>query len=79
MTAASSVSTAAFLEGTIVNKIAPIKDGQTTVRIGHPSGVMTMVPTVLKNGDNPADYTVPGVAVQRTARRIMDGFVYIRN
>ncbi|HAP34122.1 MAG TPA: PrpF protein [Lachnospiraceae bacterium] len=79
LTAASSVSTAAFLEGTIVNKIAPIKDGQTTVRIGHPSGVMTMVPTVLKNGDNPADYTVPGVAVQRTARRIMDGFVYIRN
>lgn len=79
LTAASSVSTAAFLEGTIVNKIAPVKEGQNTVRIGHPSGVMTMVPTVIKKGDDPANYEVPGVAVQRTARRIMDGYVYIRN
>ncbi|SEA55432.1 hypothetical protein SAMN05216349_11666 [Oribacterium sp. KHPX15] len=79
LTAASSVSTAAFLEGTIVNKIAPVKDGQNTVRIGHPSGIMTMVPTVIKEGNDPAGYKVPGVAVQRTARRIMDGYVYIRN
>ena len=54
LTAASSVSTAAFLEGTIVNKIAPVKDGQNTVRIGHPSGIMTMVPTVIKEGNDPA-------------------------
>ncbi|WP_031549738.1 2-methylaconitate cis-trans isomerase PrpF family protein [Oribacterium sp. FC2011] len=79
LTAASSVSTAAFLEGTIVNKIAPVKDGQNTVRIGHPSGIMTMVPTVIKEGNDPAGYKVPGVAVQRTARRIMDCYVYIRN
>ena len=78
LTAASSVSTAAFLEGTIVNKIAAVADGQTTVRIGHPSGIMTMVPTVIKVGSNPAEYKIPGVAVQRTARRIMDGYVYIR-
>lgn len=79
LTAASSVSTAAFLEGTIVNQIAPVKGGQTTVRIGHPSGIMTMVPTVIKEGNDPAGYKIPGVAVQRTARRIMDGYVYIRN
>ncbi len=79
LTAASSVATAAFLEGTIVNKIVLIKEGQTTVRIGHPSGIMTMVPTVVKDGSNPADYKIPGVAVQRTARRIMDGYVYIRD
>ena len=78
LTAASSVSTAAFLEGTIVNKIVAAKDDRKTVRIGHPSGVMTMVPTVVKEGRNPADYKIPGVAVQRTARRIMDGYVYIR-
>jgi 2-methylaconitate cis-trans-isomerase PrpF len=77
LTAASSVSTAAFLEGTIVNQIAPVKDGQTTVRIGHPSGIMTMVPTVIKEGNDPAGYKIPGVAVQRTARRIMDGSIYI--
>lgn len=48
------------------------------VRIGHPSGVMTMFPYM----DDP---TLPdpnliqlsGVAVQRTARRIMDGSIYI--
>mgnify|MGYP000027840697 FL=1 len=40
---------------------------------------MTMVPTVEKQGSNMADAKVPGVAVQRTARRIMDGYVYIRN
>ncbi|WP_029200420.1 2-methylaconitate cis-trans isomerase PrpF family protein [Oribacterium sp. NK2B42] len=79
LTAASSVSTAAFLEGTIVNQIAPVKDSQITVRIGHPSGIMTMVPTVIKEGNDPAGYKIPGVAVQRTARRIMDGYVYIRN
>lgn len=79
LTAASSVSTSAFLDGTIVNQIAPVKSGQTTVRIGHPSGVMTMVPTVEKQGENMADAKVPGVAVQRTARRIMDGYVYVRN
>lgn len=79
LTAASSVSTATFLDGTIVNQIAPVKPGQTTVRIGHPSGVMTMVPTVVKQGENMADAKVPGVAVQRTARRIMDGYVYVRN
>jgi len=78
LTAASSVSTAAFLEGTIVNKIVAAKDDRKTVRIGHPSGVMTMVPTVVKEGRNPADYKIPGVAVQRTARRIMEGYVYIR-
>ena len=79
LTAASSVSTAAFLDGTIVHQIAPVKPGQTTVRIGHPSGVMTMVPTVEKQGEDMADAKVPGVAVQRTARRIMDGYVYVRN
>ena len=79
LTTASSVSTAAFLDGTIVHQIAPVKPGQTTVRIGHPSGVMTMVPTVEKQGEDMADAKVPGVAVQRTARRIMDGYVYIRN
>lgn len=78
LTAASSVATAAFLEGTIVNKTAEVGAGQKTVRIGHPSGVMTMVPTIIKEGTNPAEYKIPGVAVQRTARRIMDGYVYVR-
>ena len=77
LTSASAISVAAFVPGTIVYEIAAPAPGQETVRIGHPSGVMTMYPymedpTVALN-----DIKVSGVAVQRTARRIMDGTLYI--
>jgi len=76
LTAASSIAVAAFLEGSLIQKVlgAP-KAGQETVRIGHPSGVMTMYPELVKEN---GEIKVPGVAVQRTARRIMDGTLYIR-
>ena len=80
LTSASSIAVASFLPGSIpAEAMGPVKEGQTTVRIGHPSGIMTMVPTVVFRGEDPADTEIPGVAVQRTARRIMDGTVYIRN
>lgn len=79
LTAASAISVAAFLDGSLVNRLAPPAEGQKILRIGHPSGIMTMVPTVEKHGTDMATAVIPGVAVQRTARRIMDGFVYIRN
>ncbi|MDP1288150.1 PrpF domain-containing protein [Klebsiella pneumoniae] len=53
-----------------------VGDWNQGVRIGHPSGVMKMYPSLVQNGDST---DVPGVAVQRTARRIMDGMVYIRD
>lgn len=77
LTSASAISVAAFLEGSIVWKtIGEPKTGTETVRIGHPSGVMTMCPEIVKEMD---EIKLPGVAVQRTARRIMDGTVYVRN
>lgn len=77
LTSASAISVAAFVPGTIVNRIVLPKAGQATVRIGHPSGVMTMYP-YLENPAAPLDeIRVTGVAVQRTARRIMDGTLYI--
>lgn len=80
LTAASSIAVAAQLEGSVIQKTLGAPDpGARTVRIGHPSGVMTMVPTVIKHGEDMNDAEVPGVAVQRTARRIMDGTLYIRN
>ncbi len=80
LTAASSISVAAKLEGSIIQKTLGAGIGSTpAVRIGHPSGVMTMVPTVIKNRTDMNDIQVPGVAVQRTARRIMDGNLYIKN
>lgn len=77
LTSASSISVAAFLEGSLLYKtLGAPKESKKTVRIGHPSGVMTMVPDIVKDGDT---VKLPGVAVQRTARRIMEGTLYIRN
>lgn len=77
LTAASAISVACFLEGSLLNKtLGAPEAGRETVRVGHPSGVMTMVPTIRKEG---GQVLVPGVAVQRTARRIMEGTLYIRN
>lgn len=76
LTAASAISVAAAVPGTIVHELARQTE-LGRVRIGHPSGVMTMFP-YLDNGAKPLDeIRVSGVAVQRTARRIMDGTVYI--
>ena len=78
LTSASAISVAAQLDGSIVQKTLGAFKGET-VRIGHPSGVMTMVPTIVRHGDDMTRAEVPGVAVQRTARRIMEGTLFIRN
>ena len=76
LTAASAISVAAAVPGTIVSELAG-QGKRGCVRIGHPSGVMAMFPYV-EDGAKPLDeIRVTGVAVQRTARRIMDGTVYI--
>lgn len=76
LTSASSIAVAAFLPGSIIyQEIGAPREGQQTVRIGHPSGVMTMYPDIRQENGK---YVLPGVAVQRTARRIMDGTLYIR-
>lgn len=74
LTSASSISVAAHLEGSLLYKTlgAPKAD---KVRIGHPSGIMTMAPAIT---EKEGEIQVPGVAVQRTARRIMEGTLYIR-
>ena len=72
LTSASAISVAAQLEGSIIRRTLGVVGDGNCVRIGHPSGVMTMIPTF--EGD-----ALTGVAVQRTARRIMDGVVYVRN
>ena len=72
LTAANAISVMSKLDGSIIAKTLGriVKD---TVRIGHPSGIMTMMPTIDESG------TVKGVASQRTARRIMDGTLYVRD
>lgn len=77
LTSASAISVAASVPGTIVSEAITDRVDMNSLRIGHPSGVMTMFPYM----DDPKkplnEIQVFGVAVQRTARRIMDGTVYI--
>ncbi len=75
LTAASAISVAAKVPGTIVAELT--KAVSDSVRIGHPSGVMTMYPYVEGAQGDLDQIQVSGVAVQRTARRIMDGTLYI--
>lgn len=75
LTSASSIAVAAALKGSVVNKLISPQTSTENVRIGHPSGIMTMCPEIEISQDK---INVPSVAVQRTARRIMDGNVYVR-
>lgn len=76
LTSASSISVAAQLEGSIIEKTLGMPGNASgCVRIGHPSGVMTIYPDIVRQD---GELKLPGVAVQRTARRIMDGTVYVR-
>lgn len=78
LTAASAIAVAALLDGSIVEKtLGKFPTETTAIRLGHPSGVMTVYPDLVRKADGSLD--VKGVAVQRTARRIMDGTIYIRN
>ena len=75
LTSASAISVAAALKGSVVDKVLRSMELVENVRIGHPSGIMTIYPELTeKNGE----LELPSVGVQRTARRIMDGTVYIR-
>jgi 2-methylaconitate cis-trans-isomerase PrpF len=66
---------AAKMEGTIPYEFARKEARRQTVfRIGHPSGVMPVEADVEKKSDT---YEVKRAAIGRTARRIMDGFVYV--
>lgn len=76
LTSASAISVAAAMKGSVVEEVLRPMGEVKQVRIGHPSGIMTMVPELVA-GQN-GEMELPSVGVQRTARRIMDGTVYIR-
>lgn len=62
LTASSAISVAAMLEGSIVHKVmAAGQPADGMVRIGHPSGVMTMKPELVQRPDG--TIAVPSVAV----------------
>ena len=69
-TATVCTGCAAVTPGTIVNELMPPLGEDTTVRIGHPGGIIECGMTV-KNG------VITRAVFGRTARRIMEGYVYI--
>ena len=66
---------AAMIEGTLVNRVCSPRAKETrTVRIGHPSGTISIEVDVEKTGDG---FHLKQAAFGRTSRRIMEGFVYV--
>lgn len=63
---------AAKIPGTIVNEMIAGSDDTETVRIGHPAGVITLEARVEEG-------RVERAAFARTARRIMEGYVWVVN
>jgi len=70
------ISTAAMIEGTVVNEVCSaeaIRKGE--IRIGHPSGVLEVFVSVKNSVEQ--GWTLLQAGVCRTARPIMDGEVYV--
>ncbi len=72
MTVAVGTGAAARIPGTVVNEIVKPASDQDVIRLGHASGVTEV--DVKMDGEK----VVKG-GVTRTARRIMDGWVYVRD
>lgn len=70
------LATAALIDGTVVNEIVSEQAKQQgEVRIGHPAGCLEVFVKIKKNkADN---WQLEGAGVARTARAIMDGYVYV--
>jgi 2-methylaconitate cis-trans-isomerase PrpF len=70
------VGAAALIEGSVVHEVVDSRIRQSGVaRVGHPSGVTPYLVTVVKHASGEFELTKSAMA--GTARRIMDGFVYV--
>jgi len=76
LTGAVCTAAAAMIEGSVVHEVTrpaePYADGRRGVRIANPYGVMNAIVT-----GGTGDLLVASVAVERTARAIMDGAVHV--
>ena len=69
------VATAALIPGTVVNEVVSSRAKENkVVRLGHPSGVLDFE---IAMEDSASGLTLTKAGVARTARPIMDGFVYV--
>lgn len=71
-----ATGTASVIKGSVVNGEAQLEANQQTVRLGHPGGVIDITAEVAQEKNGTA---VKRVTYGRTARRLMDGHVYVPN
>jgi hypothetical protein len=70
------VGAAALIEGSVVHELVDSRIRNSGVaRVGHPSGVTPYLVTVVKQPSG--EFELTRSAMAGTARRIMDGFVYV--
>ena len=69
------IGTACKAKGTIAAELAEVNNNsKENIAIEHPSGFIPVIIEVSGKGDN---FTVEKAGTMRTARKIMDGFVYV--
>lgn len=75
VTGAVCFAAAASIPGTVVNELYANRGaGPAAFRIGHPQGV---IEALAQTSDGEGFPVIESVQVRRTARRIMDGYVYV--
>lgn len=80
LTGAMCLAVAARIEGTVVSRIArPSASPGEPVRIAQPSGLTVVGAAVRRDGDGErAQWFAESATVYRTARRLMEGWVFVR-
>lgn len=68
------ISIAAQIEGTVVHECSVVKTTPRSVRVGHPSGVISIYGEVIREHRH---WKVEKVYFSRTARRLLDGQTYL--
>jgi 2-methylaconitate isomerase len=75
MTGGLCLGAATRIAGTVPNMVARVPEGTDRLRVGHPKGVTVVVTKVDVIGGHPH---IKSVGVIRTARRLMEGYAYVR-
>lgn len=76
-TGSVATAAAARIKGSLVESVlAPAPHTSDRIRIGHPSGVMVVESVAASGGGEQPAFSK--LAFYRTARRIMDGYVYVK-
>jgi len=74
-TGATCLAVAARLHGSVAHAHSASRVSRGSIRIGHPSGVLPIASDVERIGDA---WRVNEVVFSRTARRLMEGWAYVR-